>query len=360
MQSKYSNLALTAFLLTATAVLLTGCNGQESDTGKSVPSSPAASSKSQLKVGVVFDSGGRGDKSFNDSAWAGVQRAEKDLGVPESDVKTVDSKSEKDYEGNLEALAESGCNIIFAVGISQGNALNTVAPKHPDIKFAIIDGEVKQPNVRSIVFSEEQGSFLAGYLAGLVTKSNKVGFVGGQKIALIEKFQAGYESGAKTANPNVELLPAKYTESWDDTSLGKAAAENLYSNGADIVYHAAGRCGLGVIEAAKEASKFVIGVDGDQDGEAPGLVLTSMVKHVDEAVYQTIKDVQDGKFEAGTKRYDLAANGVGLTDFQYTKDKIGQANIDKVKAVADKIKSGAIKVPTSVAEEQAFLATPKK
>ncbi|HWD41957.1 MAG TPA: BMP family ABC transporter substrate-binding protein [Fimbriimonas sp.] len=352
---KLSVLALAALV----TLPLAGCTGNSSPAPAS--SGPTAKSAGKaIKVGIVFDSGGRGDKSFNDSAWAGVQRAEKELGIPESDVKSVESKFEKDYEGNITGMADSGCDIVFAVGLAQGTALNTVAPKYPNTKFAIIDGSVNQPNVRSIVFNEEQGSFLAGYLAGLVTKSNKIGFVGGQKIPLIEKFQAGYEAGAKTANPAVTILPAKYTESWDDTTQGKLAAQTLYTGGADIVYHAAGRCGLGVIEAAKEANKFVIGVDSDQDGQAPGLVLTSMVKHVDEGVFQTIKDVQDGKFTPGEKRYDLKADGVGLTDFKFTKDKIGQANIDKVKQEASKIKDGSLKVPTSLAEEATYLATLKK
>jgi basic membrane protein A len=309
---------------------------------------------------VVFDSGGRGDKSFNDSAWNGVQKAEKELGITEANVKTVESKSEKDYETNLTGLADAGCDVVFAVGLAQGNALTAVAPKYPNIKFAIIDGSVEAPNVRSIVFNEEQGSFLAGYLAGLVTKTNKIGFVGGQKIPLIEKFEAGYESGAKTSNPNVTTLPAKYTESWDDVALGKAAALTLYNGGADIVYHAAGRCGLGVIAAAKEANKYVIGVDSDQDDEAPGLVLTSMVKHVDEGVFQTIKDVQDGKFTAGVKRYDLAANGVGLTDFKNTKDKIGAANLAKVEAESKLIVSGKVVPPSSLADESTYLLSLKK
>lgn len=341
-------------------ICLVGCNSGDSNQPAAQAGGGAPSQNQPLVVGVVFDSGGRGDKSFNDSAWAGVQRAEKDLGLKESDVKTVDSKSESDYEGNLTQLADSGCSLVFAVGISQGQALSNVAGKFPNTKFAIIDADVPLKNVRSIVFSEEQGSFLAGYLAGLVTKTGKIGFVGGKKIPLIEKFEAGYEAGAKTANPSVDILPAKYTESWDDTSMGKAAAETLFAGGADIVYHAAGRCGLGVIEAAKEAGKFAIGVDSDQDGQAPGNVLTSMVKHVDEAVYQTIKDVKDGKFQAGGKRYDLAANGVGLTDFQYTKNVIGQANIDKVKSEAEKIKSGAIKVPTTLDEEATYVASLKK
>jgi basic membrane protein A len=351
-----------AYLVSAMLlVALSGCK-VESKLSDS-PSTTTTTTKttgSKLKVGVVFDSGGRGDKSFNDSAWAGVQKAEKDFKIADSDVKTVDSKSENDYEQYLTGLADGGCNIIFAIGLAQATALTAVAPKYPNVKFAIIDGDVKAPNVRSIVFNEEQGSFLAGYLAGLVTKTNKIGFVGGQKIALIEKFEAGYEAGAKTANPAVTILPAKFTESWDDTALGKAAALTLYNGGADIVYHAAGRCGLGVIDAAKETNKYVIGVDRNQDDQAPGLVLTSMVKHVDVGVYQTIKDVVDGSFSAGTKRYDLKVNGVSLTDFQYTKDKIGADNIAKVDAESKKIVAGEVTVPTSLDEEQKYLSTLKK
>jgi basic membrane protein A len=349
----------------AVGVLLAGCTGGGSDAstqqaGTSTSSSSSSGTSNPVKVGVVFDSGGRGDKSFNDSAWAGVQKAETDLKIPDSNVKTVDSKFEKDYEQNLTGLADGGCDIIFAVGLSQGDALKVVAPKYPNIKFAIIDGDVQAPNVRSIVFDEEQGSFLAGYLAGLMTKTNKIGFVGGQKIPLIEKFEAGYEAGAKTSNSNVTLLPAKFTESWDDPALGKAAAATLYNSGADIVYHASGRCGLGVIEAAKDAKKYVIGVDSDQDDQAPGLVLTSMVKHVDEGVFQTIKDVMDGKFTSGQKRYDLASNGVGLTDFKFTKDKIGAANIAKVNDESKKIVDGQVKPPASLDEETKYLASLKR
>lgn len=335
----------------ALLAITTGCSAP-ADNAPSATSTKGATptaAKTPIKVGVVFDSGGRGDKSFNDSAWAGVQQAEKELGIPEADVKTVDSKSEKDYEGNLTGLADAGCDIIFAIGFSQATALTTVAPKYPSIKFAIIDAEVKLPNVRSILFSEEQGSYLAGYLAGSVTKTGKVGFVGGMKSALIEKFEAGYDAGALAANPKVDLLPSKYTESWDDTSLGKEAAQTLFSDGADIVYHAAGRCGLGVIQAAKEAGKYAIGVDSDQDDVAPGNVLTSMVKHVDVSVFQTIKDVQAGTFTAGTKRYDLAANGVGLTDFKDTKEKIGPTVIAAVEAQAAKIKDGSLTVPSTLA-----------
>lgn len=344
----------------AATLFLFGC----SDSGSKAPDTTGGTtatasgggnqpSGEKIKVGVVFDSGGRGDKSFNDSAWAGVQKAVSDLGVTESHI---DSKNEKDYEQNLSALADDGCKVVFAVGITQENAVKAVAPKYPDTKFAIIDGNVQADNVRCLTFSEEQGSFLAGYAAGMATKTNKIGFVGGMEMPLIKKFEVGYIAGAKTSNPKIEVLPAKYTTNWDDVGLGKAAAKVLFDGGADIVYHAAGRCGLGVIAAAKDAGKLAIGVDSNQDDVAPGYVLTSMVKHVDTAVFQTIKDVQDGKFTAGVHSYDLAAGGVGLTDFKNTKDKIGEDNIKKIDAVAAMIKSGEIKAPTTEAELASFKA----
>ena len=344
-------------------LLLAGCGNDASKTTAADGGAPASGTvkPDAIKVGVVFDSGGRGDKSFNDSAWAGVQRAEKEMGFTDADVKTVESKTAKDYSGNLSTLAESGCNVVFAVGIGQDVALKDVAPKYPDVKFGLIDGVVDAPNVRSILFTEEQGSFLAGYAAALASKTGKVGFVGGKKIPLIEKFQAGFEAGAKTANPSIEVLPAKYTDSWDDTAIGKAMATSLFSGGADVVYHAAGRCGLGVIAAARDADgKLAIGVDSDQDDEAKGKVLTSMVKHVDEAVYDTIKDVKDGKFTPGTKIYDLKSNGVGLTDFRNTKDRLGPDGMKKLDEAAAKIKDGTYKVPTTLADVPAFLASTKK
>jgi basic membrane protein A len=340
------------------AVLIAGCGcGNDSSASKGSSTSSGGSAtgtpmSGALKVGLVFDSGGKGDKSFNDSANAGLEKAEKELKI---DGATTDSKSEKDYDANLSGLADKGYQLVFAVGITQADALKNVAPKYSADKFAIIDGDVDAPNVRSLQFAEEQGSFLAGYAAGLATKTNKIGFVGGMDIPLIRKFLVGYEAGAKTANNKIEILPPKFTSNWTDTSMGKAAAQVLFDQGADIVYHASGRCGLGVIDAAKEAGKLAIGVDSDQDDVAPGSVLTSMVKHVDRAVFQTIKDDQDGKFSAGVKRYDLADGGVGLTDFKNTKDKIGgQAGLDKLKKVTDLIIAGKITVPATEADLAKF------
>jgi basic membrane protein A len=236
------------------------------------------------------------------------------------------------------------------------SALDKVAGANPDAKFAIVDASVTKPNVRGLKFKEEEGSFLAGYLAGLVSTSKKLGFVGGQKIPLIEKFYAGYAAGAKMANAAVEILPAKYTGDWTNVDIGKEAAKALFSGGADIVYHAAGKAGLGVINAARESGMLAIGVDSDQDMLAEGFVLTSMVKRVDEAVFQTIKDLKDGKFSAGETVYDLKSGGVGLTEMKFTKDRIGVENLAKVKEIETKIVSGEIKPPTDLASLEAFLS----
>lgn len=336
-------------LIVATAALFVGgCVGTESSDSKTATSTAASGDKpagegKKLSIGMVFDSGGIGDKSFNDSANRGLERAKAELGV---DVRTIDSKSEKDYTTNLSTLAEQGCDLVFAVGITQQNALNEVADNFPNTKFAIVDAVVEKSNVRSLLFSEEQGSYLAGYLAGLASKSGKLGFVGGKDIPLIKKFEVGYAAGAKAANPKIEMLPAKYTDSWDDTNLGKQIAQVLFSQGADIVYHASGRCGVGVIQAAKEAGKMAIGVDSDQDDLAPGFVLTSMVKKVDEAVFNTIQDLKDGKFDAGSKTYDLKSKGVGITELKFTKDKVPADAMEKLAKVTEEIVSGKTVVPS--------------
>lgn len=339
-----SRAVLAPFVL---ALALTGC-GDSVSNDKAV----ADTSAEPLKVGVVFDSGGRGDKSFNDSAWAGIQKAKAEFGIEEL---SVDSRSAKDFEPNLRAMAEQGVKLVFAVGLMQREALAKVAPEFPETKFVLIDEEVDAPNVRSVKFKEEEGSFLAGYAAALASESGKIGFVGGMELPLIKKFEVGYSAGAKTARPDIVVLPAKYTGSWDDSGQGKVAASVLFKGGADVVYHAAGRAGLGVIAAAKDAGKYAIGVDSDQDYVAEGRVLTSMIKRVDEAVYSTIKDVLDGSFSAGLKIYDLKGGGVGLSPMTYTKDAFGAENLAKVEEMREKIMSGEILVPTTEAELEHYL-----
>ncbi|MEJ5169809.1 MAG: BMP family ABC transporter substrate-binding protein [Fimbriimonadales bacterium] len=327
-----------------------GCGSPKSESAE--PKGESSGGKA-LKVGIVFDSGGRGDKSFNDSAWAGIERAAKQFGIEEQ---AVESKSEKDYEGNLTAVAERGCDLVFAIGINMKTALEKVAPNYPDTKFAIVDAEVDAPNVRSLLFKEEEGSFLAGYLAGMVTKTKKIGFVGGMELDLIKKFFAGYAAGAKTADKAVEVLAPKYIGSWDNVDLAKTAAATLFGQGADIVYHAAGRAGQGVIDAAKQRGLFAIGVDSDQDALAKGFVLTSMIKRVDEAVFQTISDTIQGAFSPGAKVYDLKAKGVGLSPMTYTKDKIGPEVLKRVEEMEKKIAAGEVKVPATIEELRLYEA----
>jgi basic membrane protein A len=294
-----------------------------------------------LKVGIVFDSGGLGDKSFNDSANRGIVRAEEEFGV--SAIR-IESQDEKDYADNLRSVADRGAGLVVAVGINMRSAMEEVAPEYPDTKFALIDAVVPGDNVRSILFTEEQGSYLAGFAAGLASKTGKIGFIGGEEIDLIKKFENGYAQGAKAANPDIVVLPGKYTGSWNNADKAKAAANLLYGEGADVIYHAAGRAGLGLIQAAKEQGKLAIGVDSDQDDLAPGSVLTSMIKRVDEAVYQTIKDIQDGGFAGGEKRYDLASGGVGLSEMKHTKDLLTADQMARLEEAKQGIISGELTV----------------
>lgn len=334
-------------LLTLAALATFALVGCSSNSGTTDTSSNTTATGKKLSIGVIFDSGGIGDKSFNDSANRGLERAKSELGV---EVHALETRSNKDFEANESELANQGCDLVIAVGVNQQKPLSIVAPKFPNTKFAIVDGGVDAPNVRNLEFSEQEGSFLAGYLAAMTSKTGKIGFVGGQELPLIKKFYVGFVAGAHMAKPALTVLPPKYTGSWDNIDLGKQAAVALYSEGADIVYHAAGRAGLGVLQAAKDQGKYAIGVDSDQDDIQPGFVLTSMIKHVDEAVFQTIKDLKDGKFEAGHKVYDLNSDGVGLSEMKFTKDKIGAETIKKLADIKQQIIDGKIKVPSTIEE----------
>lgn len=337
------------FLLAAILAILGGCTTKGADT-----TSTTQPGGKQLKLALVFDEGGRGDKSFNDSAYRGLERAKNELGA---DVKYVDSKNQADYATNFENLVEDRPDLIVGVGISMDKAVQAAAAKYPDQKFAIIDVMSKNPNVLGIVFKEQEGSFLAGVLAGLTTKSNKIGFVGGKSIDLIKKFEYGFRAGVKSVNPGAEVS-AKYTEDWADIAKGQEAAIALFDGGADIVYHASGKCGIGVIKAAKERNKFAIGVDSDQDGEAPGNVLTSMVKRVDNAVFDAAKRVKEGTFKGETMILGVKETGVGLSEMKYTQDKLPPGAMDKVLAAEKLIKEGALQVPSTKDEFEKF--TPPK
>ena len=343
----------------AAGLLMAGCNGSTTTDSASQPSANGSGKTDgkPVTIGIVFDTGGLGDKSFNDSAWRGVQKCESELGAK---YFKVESAKESDYAGNLQAMADKGSDIVIGVGISMAKAIEQVAPNNPKTMFVSIDGEdLKMPNVRTIQFTEQEGSFLVGYVAGLTTKTGKLGFVGGMELPLIKKFQYGYAAGAKTANKAVEVLPAKYTGDWVNQDKAKVAAEFLFGSGADIVYHAAGRAGLGVLTAAKEKNLYAIGVDSDQDDIEPGHVLTSMIKHVDEGVFLTVKDLKDGKFTPGPVVYDLKVGGVGTSDFAHTKDIVGADNLKKLDDIKAKIIAGEIVVPSDEASYNSYLATLK-
>jgi basic membrane protein A and related proteins len=348
-------------------VWLAGCGGNNEpskdnggktaapDNGKGSEGTNTGGKK--IKAVAVLDTGGVDDKSFNAAAWAGLQRAEKELGA---EVQYVESKDPSEYKDKISSFAAQGYDVVFAVGYLMEDALNEVAPQFPQVKFAIVDGNApKTDNAVSLRFKEEQGSFLVGYLAGAMSKTHTIGFVGGQEIDLIKKFEAGYKAGAKTAYPQTVVKTA-YTGDWNDLQKGKSQAEQLFGNGADIIFHGAGKAGLGVIRAAEAKGKgfYAIGVDSNQDGEAKGFVLTSMIKRVDNAVFDTIKKVKDGTFKAGEEVFDLKQDGVGISDLEYTKQDIPApvlANLDKLKKM---IADGTITVPATLAEADAF--TPPK
>ncbi|MGC8897956.1 MAG: BMP family lipoprotein [Bacteroidota bacterium] len=304
------------------------------------------------EVGLVFDVGGRGDKSFNDAAYAGLEMAKDSLGV---NFQYIEPSGGSDRESALRQLASSqSVGLIFGVGFIFTDDITNVARDFPNRKFACIDysydpSKQLPSNLLPIEFREEEGSFLVGAIAGLVTKANKVGFVGGMESPLIRKFQAGYEAGVKYVNPNAQVLIAYAGVTGDafkNPAKGKELALSEYSQGADIIYHASGVTGLGVFEAAREMKKYAIGVDMDQWKEAPGYVLTSMVKKVNVAVYDVIKEWKEGKFQGGKPRiFGLADGGVGFVYDQNNKALIPPDVYEKVEAIKHQIISGRIVVP---------------
>ncbi|MFQ6088472.1 MAG: BMP family protein, partial [Candidatus Methanofastidiosia archaeon] len=290
----------------------------------------------------VLATGGLGDKSFNDSAFAGAKKAEQELGI---ELDYVEPTAIAEYEGFLRDYAKSGeYSIIISIGFDQADALSVVAKEYPEQKFAIVDMVVDLPNIASFVFRENESSFLVGAIAGMITETNKIGFVGGMDIPLINKFLAGYKAGAKHVNPDVEVYVV-YVGGWADPAKGKELALSQIDKGADIVYQAAGRSGLGVIEAAKERDIYAIGVDADQRYLAPDNILTSALKRVDVAVYRVIKSVIGGTFSGGIYDLGIKENGVGAV-LDNNPSIVTQDIVAKVRELEQKVASGEIQVPT--------------
>lgn len=325
-------------LLTTFGLVAAACGDDSSSGGKS-----------DLVAGVAFDTGGRGDGTFNDSAAAGADKAKSDLGI---EVKELEANVDEDRKANLELLVNDGSKVIVGVGFMFTDPMTEIAKANPDVTFGIVDSVVDAPNVKSLVFAEEQGSFLVGAAAALKCGCDKIGFIGGQEIDLIKKFEAGYIAGAKAINANITveskyLGPAGDNSAWGNVAGAKEIAAGWYADGVEVIYTAAGGSGAGTIEAAIEAGKWAIGVDSDQyltagSEDAKKVILTSMLKRVDVAVYQTIKAVKDGDTTGGIKVFDLKADGVGYaTSGDYLKEFI-----DKLEALKKDIIDGKITVPT--------------
>jgi basic membrane protein A len=304
-------------------------------------------------VGLLFDITGRGDKSFNDAAAAGLDQAVTDFAVVGSESTPT---SEGDRAERLQQLVDAGNELVVGVGFLWTDAVTAGAQANPDVNFAIIDAVIEEPNVASLTFAEEEGSFLVGVAAGLKTQSNKVGFIGGVETDLIKKFEAGFEAGVKAANPDAEILsqyisqPPEFS-GFNDPAKGKEIAGAMYEDGADVVYSAAGGSGLGVFQAASEAGSpgevWAIGVDSDQyelvGEDLQPYILTSMLKKVDVAVYEAIKGYAEGNFQAGLQEFDVESGGVDYSTSGGFVDDI----TDEIDEFAQQIISGEIEVPTA-------------
>ncbi|MBK7707041.1 MAG: BMP family ABC transporter substrate-binding protein [Acidobacteria bacterium] len=318
-----------------------------------------------IKVGIVFDIGGKNDRSFNAAAWDGVRRAEKDLNVCLYDVEPGNPTS---IEPAMRAFAERDFDLIIGVGFAQGPIMQTVATDYPNIKFAIVDGVIfeadgKTPksNVASLVFREHEGSFLVGMIAASKSKSGVLGFIGGMDIPLIHKFETGYEEGARSVNPNIKVIDnyVGVTDSaWNNPGKGKELALSQIGQGADVIFTAAGNSGLGAFDAVEqygrnpqgEANKFVIGVDSNQNMVKPGFVLTSMVKRVDNAVYDVVKEVLGKQFNGGFHAFGLDKDGVAYAMDDFNRALIPKDVIERVEAAKTKIVAGEIKVTDAMAK----------
>ena len=298
-----------------------------------------AAADDEFKIGLITDVGGVNDGSFNQSAWEGLEKAGEELGV---EVNYLESATDADYQPNMETFVDEDYDLIISVGYMLADATREAAEANPDTKFAIIDdSSIDLPNVTSLMFKAEQASYLVGYVAGLTTKTNNIGFVVGMTNETMNQFGYGYCAGAIDANPDITVQQFN-ANSFADSATGKTMANTAITNGADIVFQAAGATGLGVIEACQEAGVYAIGVDSDQSSIAPKTVLTSAMKRVDNAVYDAVQELIDDKLEGGVQTFDLAAGGVDIAPSQ---DLISDDVIKAVDEVKEKIISGDVVIP---------------
>ena len=310
-----------------------------------VASSMVVSLNATADPAVVFDMGGKFDKSFNEAAFRGMEKWKKDTG---KNYLSFEISNESQREQALRRMAEKGASPIIGIGFGQASSIEKIAKEFPKLKFAIIDMVVNQPNVQSVVFKEQEGSFLVGVLAAIASKSGKVGFIGGMDIPLIRKFQCGYEQGAKYANPKAEVfsnMTGTTGAAWNDPARGGELAKAQFAKGADVVFAAAGGTGMGVYQAAKDSSKLAIGVDSNQNYVQPGTMLTSMVKRIDLAVY----NVAQGH-KAGVSVLGLKEGGVDYVVDEFNVKLITPEMKKRVEAAKADIVSGKVKVADYMAD----------
>jgi basic membrane protein A len=328
-----SRRAFTAGSLLVAGTALAGCSHPKS-----------VAEGGNVRLAMVTDVGGLGDRSFNDSAYAGLVAAKRELSA---DIAVLQSRSAADYQPNLTVLANKQYDEIFAIGFLMARDTDEVATRFPGVHFTIIDAIVPQPNVASVTFREEEGSFLAGAAAAMASKTKTVAFLGGIDIPLLRKFEVGFAAGARQIDPHINVL-VKYVGSFDDPAAGKELADVLFDQHADVVYTAAGKGGLGAIEATKaRPGVYLIGVDTDQDSMLPGRILTSMVKRVDIGVLTIARDAASQKPPIGHVELGIKDGAIGLTDFRYTRHALTPAQFAMLTTLRDAIVAGTIVPPTT-------------
>jgi basic membrane protein A and related proteins len=343
-------------LVLAAGTLLGACGKSDESTAK------GADSKNNFSVAMVTDIGGVDDKSFNQSSWEGLENFGKENGLQKGKdgYDYLQSNSDADYTTNLNRLVREGFDLVYAIGFLMPAAVEEIANQQKDAKFAIVDAEVKLPNVASILFKEQEAGFLAGIAAAKTTKSNHIGFIGGMEIPVVERFELGFIAGVKAAKPEVKV-DVQYAGAFDKAEVGQAIASKMYSSGADVLFHASGATGVGIFKEANDRKTndpdkdfWVIGVDRDQADMGPDVVLTSALKRVDVAVKNLATKTKEGNFPGGeVALFGLAEDGVGLAAIN--ANAANKAEIDaSVNEWVEKIKSGTVKVPETREELNTF------
>ncbi|SEM48863.1 nucleoside-binding protein [Mesobacillus persicus] len=369
---KKRKFGLTMSFLLAAGTILGACGGGDNEAEKEGTTDTGEQTEETFKVAMVTDVGGIDDKSFNQSAWKGIQEFGEANGLEKGQdgYNYLQSQSDADYTTNLNSLARQDFDLIFGIGFMMQESINEIAGQQTEAHFGMVDAVVEKENVASILFKEQEASFLAGVAAGLTTESNKIGFIGGMQSDVIERFEAGFQAGVKAVNPDA-TIDVQYAEAFDKAEIGQSIASRMYSSGVDVVFHAAGATGNGLFKEArdlkaKDPSKnyWAIGVDSDQvaegvveiDGTEHNIILTSALKRVDVAVNDLSTKAKEGNFPGGeTTVYGLAEDGVGLAEIN---DAVTvKADIEtKVQEYSDKIKSGDLVVPGTLEELETFSA----